>query len=58
LRGEIYNITNYRNYANPGTTISNSTTFGLITNTRNGSSAPGLGFGEPRNVQLAVRLVW
>jgi hypothetical protein len=58
LRGEIYNITNYKNYANPGTTISNSTTFGLITNTRNGSSAPGLGFGEPRNVQIAVRLVW
>lgn len=58
LRAEIYNITNYKNYANPGTTISSSTTFGLITNTRNGSSAPGLGFGEPRNVQLAIRLVW
>ncbi|MCW5966471.1 MAG: carboxypeptidase regulatory-like domain-containing protein [Bryobacterales bacterium] len=58
LRGEIYNITNYKNYANPGVTISNSTTFGLITNTRNGSSAPGLGFGEPRNAQLAIRLMW
>lgn len=58
LRGEIYNITNYKNYANPGANFSSSTAFGLITNTRNGSSAPGLGFGEPRNVQLAVRLIW
>lgn len=58
IRGEVYNVTNYKNYANPGTTLSNSTSFGLITNTRNGSSAPGLGFGEPRNVQLALRLVF
>jgi len=39
------------NYANPTTTF-NSGGFGLISNTRNGSGAPGLGFGEPRNVQL------
>ncbi len=58
LRGEIYNITNYKNYGNPGTNFSSSTSFGLITNTRNGGSAPGLGFGEPRNVQLAIRLMW
>ena len=30
----------------------NSDSFGRISNTRNGSGAPGLGFGEPRNVQL------
>jgi hypothetical protein len=37
------------------TSISSST-FGLVTNTYNGSLAPGLGFGEPRNVQLALKV--
>jgi len=27
-----------------------------LTQTRNGSSAPGLGFGEPRNAQLALKV--
>jgi hypothetical protein len=36
----------------------NSGTFGLITNTRNASSSPGLGFGEPRNVQFALKLLF
>jgi hypothetical protein len=58
FRVEIFNITNRANYANPGTTLSAASSFGLITATRNGSSAPGLGFGEPRNVQLALRLYW
>jgi hypothetical protein len=38
--------------------ISGSTSFGLITNTRNGGSAPGLGFGEPRNTQLALKILF
>jgi len=35
-----------------------SSSFGQITATRNGGSAPGLGFGEPRNTQLGLRLVF
>ena len=57
FRVEIFNLFNRTNYANP-TTAFNSANFGLITATRNGGSAPGIGFGEPRNVQLALKLIW
>jgi hypothetical protein len=57
FRIEVFNVLNWTNYANPTTTF-NSGSFGLISNTRNGSGAPGLGFGEPRNVQLALKFVW
>jgi hypothetical protein len=58
LRLEAFNIFNTINWANPGATLSSSTTFGLMTNTRNGSNAPGIGAGEPRNVQLAAKLLF
>ncbi len=57
FRVEIFNLFNRANYANPNTTFSSSS-FGLITSTRNGGSAPGLGFGEPRNTQLGLHLVF
>jgi len=57
FRAEVFNVLNWTNYANPTTTF-NSGSFGTITNTRNGGGAPGLGFGEPRNVQLALKLLW
>jgi hypothetical protein len=57
LRIETFNIFNVVNWANPNTNYS-SGSFGQMTNTRNGSSAPGLGFGEPRNVQLALKLIF
>ena len=55
LRAEVLNIANQANYANPTATLSSSS-FGQLTQTRNGSSAPGLGFGEPRNVQFALKV--
>jgi hypothetical protein len=58
LRLEAFNIFNTTNWANPGATLSSSTTFGLMTNTRNGSNAPGIGAGEPRNVQLAAKFLF
>jgi len=58
FRVEIFNIFNLANFANPGTNFNAATSFGLITNTRNGSGAPGLGQGEPRNIQLALKLIW
>jgi hypothetical protein len=57
FRVEIFNLTNRVNYNNPNTTFSSSS-FGQITSTRNGGSAPGLGFGEPRNTQLGLKLVF
>ncbi len=57
-RVEIFNITDRANLANPGVSVNSAATFGLITATRNGGSAPGIGFGEPRNVQLALKLIW
>jgi hypothetical protein len=57
FRVEIFNLFNRANYANPNTSYSSSS-FGQITSTRNAGSAPGLGFGEPRNTQLGVRLVF
>ncbi|MEO8593747.1 MAG: TonB-dependent receptor [Candidatus Solibacter sp.] len=57
FRVEIFNLFNRTNYANPNATYS-SGSFGQITATRNGGSAPGLGFGEPRNTQLGLRLVF
>ena len=58
FRVEIFNLFNRANYANPGNNLNSASTFGLITNTRNGASAPGIGFGEPRNAQLALKLIW
>ncbi len=57
FRVEIFNVLNRTNYGNPNTTFSSSS-FGQITSTRNGGSAPGLGFGEPRNTQLGLRIVF
>lgn len=58
VRAEVFNILNIKNWANPGNTLSNSTTFGVMTGTRNGGGAPGIGSGEPRNVQLAVKVLF
>jgi hypothetical protein len=58
LRCEIFNLFNTDNWGNPGTSLSSSTTFGLLTNTRNGSGAPGIGAGEPLNVQLAAKILF
>ena len=58
LRLELFNVFNTINWANPGASVAASTTFGVITNTRNANNAPGIGAGEPRNVQLAVKFIF
>ena len=58
LRCEIFNLFNTINWANPGAVLSSSTSFGIITNTRNANNAPGIGAGEPRNVQLAMKIIF
>ena len=58
LRLEVFNLFNAINWANPGAVLSSSTSFGVITNTRNANNAPGIGAGEPRNVQLAAKILF
>ena len=58
LRFEIFNLLNTTNWANPGVVMSSSTSFGLMTNTRNANGAPGIGAGEPFNVQLAAKFLF
>ena len=58
LRCEIFNLFNTINWANPGAVLATSTTFGVITNTRNANNAPGIGAGEPFNVQLAAKFLF
>ena len=54
---EFLNRWTIRCPTNPSCNFS-SGSFGRLSNTRNGASAPGLGFGEPRNVQLALKLIF
>jgi hypothetical protein len=58
LRLELFNLFNTINWANPGASVAASTSFGVITNTRNANNAPGIGAGEPRNVQLAAKIIF
>jgi len=55
FRVEIFNLFNTLNLGNPSTTLSGG---GLILGTRNGGNAPGIGFGEPRNVQFAMKVIF
>ena len=58
FRVECFNLVNQANLANPTVTNIASGTFGYVTQTRNGAGAPGLGYGEPRNVQFALKLTF
>jgi hypothetical protein len=57
LRAEMFNIFNHINLSNPTSTLSSST-FGRSTSTRNSGGAPGIGPGEPFNVQFAGKLIF
>jgi hypothetical protein len=59
LRLEIFNLTNRANWTNTSSSLTlTSSAFGQLTQTKNGTSAPGIGFGEPRNVQLAMKIMF
>ena len=58
FRVEVFNLFNINNFAAPSVSNINSSTFGLITNTRNGATAPGIGYGEPFNVQFALKFTF
>ena len=56
FRVECFNLVNQANLANPSVSNINSSTFGRSANTRNGAGAPGIGVGEPRNVQFVFKV--
>jgi len=59
LRAEMFNIFNRMNLANPSLSGSpTGSSFGRSTNTRSNSGAPGIGPGEPFNVQLAGKIIF
>jgi hypothetical protein len=60
FRVEVFNIANFANFANPSAANLNPTSanFGLITQTRNGTNSPGIGIGEPFNVQFAFKITY
>ncbi|MGI4830368.1 MAG: hypothetical protein ACRYFU_19530, partial [Janthinobacterium lividum] len=55
FRVEMFNLFNFNNFANP-TVTATSGSFGISSSTRNGVNAPGIGFGEPFNIQFALKL--
>jgi hypothetical protein len=57
FRVEIFNILNHNNFANP-TVTPTSSSFGRISQTRNGAGAPGIGYGEPFNIQFALKFTF
>lgn len=60
FRAEIFNIFNFANFANPSVsgigTATTSASFGRLTATRNNAGAPGIGVGEPFNIQFAFKV--
>jgi CheY-like chemotaxis protein len=58
LRAEMFNLFNRTNLANPGAGTLSSSTFGRSTSTRNNASAPGIGPGEPFNIQFAGKVIF
>jgi hypothetical protein len=55
FRSEIFNIFNRLNLGNPDTSFSGG---GLIGGTRHGGDAPGIGYGEPRNIQFVLKFLF
>ena len=58
FRVEIFNLFNRLNLAGPDASVSSGSGMGLIYGTVQSGNAPGIGAGEPRNVQLALKLKW
>ena len=59
FRVEIFNLFNRLNLSGPDTSIDDKgSTFGQISGTVQAYNSPGIGNGEPRNVQLALKLKW
>ncbi len=59
FRVEIFNVFNILNLASPDNFVSDGASFGLVTSTlATANGAPGIGSGEPFNIQFALKLRW
>jgi hypothetical protein len=59
FRVEIFNLFNRLNLSGPDTNIDDKGgTFGQISATVQAYNSPGIGNGEPRNTQLALKIKW
>ncbi len=58
FRVEMFNIFNRLNLSGPDTCTCSGSGMGLIYGTVQSGNSPGIGAGEPRNVQLALKLLW
>jgi hypothetical protein len=58
FRVEIFNLFNRLNLSGPDTSVGSGSGMGLIYGTVHAGDAPGIGAGEPRNIQLALKLIW
>jgi hypothetical protein len=58
FRVEIFNLTNHLNVSGPDTCVCSGSGMGLTYATVQAYGSPGIGAGEPRNVQLALKLIW
>ncbi len=58
LRIEIFNIFNILNLASPDANIADATFGAALSTNATSTGAPGIGSGEPLNVQLALKLIW
>jgi hypothetical protein len=54
---DMFNMFNRANLAGTGLTVGTSG-FGRATRTNGGTGAPGIGVGEPFNIQLALKVLW
>jgi hypothetical protein len=58
LRVEFFNVFNRLNLSGPDTSVGSGSGMGLIFGTVQAGGSPGIGAGEPRNIQLALKLIW
>ena len=58
FRVEIFNFFNRLNLGGPSNDVAGGSGNGLIYGSRHGGDAPGIGYGEPRNMQLALKIIW
>src|SRR5205809_7871244 len=58
FRVEIFNFFNRLNLGGPSNDVAGGSGNGLIYGSRHGGDAPGIGSGEPRNLQLAMKIIW
>jgi hypothetical protein len=58
LRIEMFNVFNILNLASPDNSWGDPTFGASLSTQATGQGAPGIGSGEPFNVQIALKLVW